>query len=138
MMWNMVLRRIGLGLVLIWVVSVLIFALTQVLPGDAAEIRLGQQATEANLKALRAQLGLDQPWYIQYFTWSGNLLQGDLDQLVLDEIGLAIQFGYLEETDVMQALEQRPASMDVIITGPAIPPGVVGLADQVTELRRGF
>ena len=67
-----------------------------------------------------------------------HLLQGDLDQLVLDEIGLAIQFGYLEETDVMQALEQRPASMDVIITGPAIPPGVVGLADQVTELRRGF
>ena len=67
-----------------------------------------------------------------------HLLQGDLDQLVLDEIGLAIQFGYLEEADVMQALEQRPASMDVIITGPAIPPGVVGLADQVTELRRGF
>ena len=78
MMWNMVLRRIGLGLILIWVVSVLIFALTQVLPGDAAEIRLGQQATTENLAALRAQLGLDQPWYIQYFTWIGNLLQGDL------------------------------------------------------------
>ncbi len=77
-MWQMVLRRIGIGLVLIWVVSVLIFALTQVLPGDAAQIRLGQQATEENLAALRAQMGLDKPWYIQYVTWIGNLLSGDL------------------------------------------------------------
>ena len=44
-MGAMVLRRIGIGLVLIWVVSVLIFAITQILPGDAAQIRLGQQAT---------------------------------------------------------------------------------------------
>ena len=67
-----------------------------------------------------------------------HLIQGDLDQLVLDEIGLAVAFGYLDEADVIEALEQRPASMDVIITGPAIPAGVVEMADQVTELRRGF
>ena len=67
-----------------------------------------------------------------------HLIQGDLDQLVLDEIGLAVAFGYLDEADVIAALEQRPASMDVIITGPAIPAGVVEMADQVTELRRGF
>ena len=67
-----------------------------------------------------------------------HLIQGDLDQLVLDELGLAVAFGYLDEADVIAALEQRPASMDVIITGPAIPAGVVEMADQVTELRRGF
>ena len=67
-----------------------------------------------------------------------HLLQGDLDQLVLDEIGLAIGFGLIEESELISALEQRPGSMDVIITGPAIPPRVVAMADQVTELRRGF
>ena len=72
-MWQMIARRICVGLVLMWVVSLLIFALTQVLPGDAAEIRLGQQATKESLAALREQLGLDKPWYMQYFSWIGNL-----------------------------------------------------------------
>ena len=67
-----------------------------------------------------------------------HLFTGDLDQLVLDEIGLAIGFGYIDEAEVLSALEQRPGSMDVIITGPAIPANVVEMADQVTELRRGF
>ena len=78
MMWNMILRRVGVGLILLWVVSVLIFVLTQVLPGDAAQIRLGQNATPETLAALRKQLGLDQPLYVQYFTWITNLLTGDL------------------------------------------------------------
>lgn len=78
MMWQMVLRRIGIGLVLIWVVSVLIFALTQILPGDAAEIRLGQDATAESLAALRRELGLDQPFYLQYFGWIHDLATGNL------------------------------------------------------------
>ena len=67
-----------------------------------------------------------------------RLRSGDLDQLVLDELGLAIAFGYLNETEVLSRLEQRPPSMDVIITGPSIPDPLMALADQVTELRRGF
>ena len=67
-----------------------------------------------------------------------RLRTGDLDQLVLDELGLAIAFGYLNETEVLSRLEQRPPSMDVIITGPSIPDSLMALADQVTELRRGF
>ena len=78
MMSQMVIRRIGIGIVLLWVVSVLIFALTQVLPGDAAQIRLGQQATPESLAALRKELGLDVPWYVQYFRWMGNLFTGNL------------------------------------------------------------
>ena len=77
-MWKLILRRVGIGLILLWVVSVLIFALTQVLPGDAAQIRLGQQATKESLAALREKLGLDQPAYIQYFSWIVNLLTGNL------------------------------------------------------------
>ena len=67
-----------------------------------------------------------------------HLLKGDLDQLVLDEIGLAVGFGLIEEDAVLAALDQRPGSMDVIITGPAIPSSILAMADQVTELRRGF
>ncbi len=67
-----------------------------------------------------------------------HLLSGDLDQLVLDELGLAVALGYLDEQDVRSTLEQRPGSMDVIITGPSIPGSVMDMADQVTELRRGF
>ena len=67
-----------------------------------------------------------------------HLAEGDLDHLVLDEVGLAVGLGYLQENDVVEALQQRPASMDVIITGPSIPSPVMEMADQVTELRRGF
>jgi peptide/nickel transport system permease protein len=78
MIFRMVLQRIGIGIVLLWVVSVLIFALTQVLPGDAAQIRLGQNATEGTVAALRKQLGLDQPHYMQYIKWITGLLTGDM------------------------------------------------------------
>jgi len=78
MMTQMILRRIGIGVVLIWVVSVMIFILTQVLPGDAAQIRLGQNVTPETLAALRKELGLDRPLYVQYFGWIGGLLTLDL------------------------------------------------------------
>jgi len=77
-MGMMVLRRVGIGLVLIWVVSVLIFVITQILPGDAAAIRLGQQATPESLAALRKELGLDRPLLLQYTSWVGRLMTGDL------------------------------------------------------------
>jgi cob(I)alamin adenosyltransferase len=67
-----------------------------------------------------------------------HLLEGTLDQLVLDEIGLAIELGYLSHEDVLSVLEQRPSAMDVIVTGPSIPAEMMEMADQVTELRRGF
>ena len=66
-----------------------------------------------------------------------RLLSGSLDQLVLDEVGLAIHLGYLNESDLINTLERRPGAMDVILTGPAIPSRVIGMADQVTELRSG-
>ena len=67
-----------------------------------------------------------------------HLAEGDLDQLVLDEVGLAAALGYLKEDELLSSRQQRPGSMDVIITGPAIPSSVMAMADQVTELRRGF
>jgi cob(I)alamin adenosyltransferase len=67
-----------------------------------------------------------------------QLLAGQLDQLVLDELGLAVELGYLPEAEVMAALEQRPSHLDVILTGPSMPAALLAMADQVTQLRRGL
>ena len=67
-----------------------------------------------------------------------HLSDGDINQMVLDEIGLAISLGYLEENDVISSLEHRPKAMDIILTGPSIPSRVISMADQVTQLRCGF
>ncbi len=78
MMMKMVLRRIGIGFVTLLVVSILVFIGTSVLPGDVAQIILGQSATPSTLAALRAELGLDQPAYIRYFSWLADMMSGDL------------------------------------------------------------
>jgi cob(I)alamin adenosyltransferase len=67
-----------------------------------------------------------------------QLLAGELDQLVLDELGLAVELGYLPAAEVLATLEKRPSHVDVILTGPAMPPSLMAMADQVTQLRRGF
>ncbi len=78
MLIKAVLRRTVSGLVTLIVVSVLIFVGTSVLPGDVANIILGQMATPESLAALRSKLGLDQPAYLRYFLWLGDILSGDL------------------------------------------------------------
>jgi len=65
-----------------------------------------------------------------------QLLKERVDQLVLDELGLAIELGYVPLAEVLETLEQRPPHLDVIVTGPAIPEALMAMADQVTELRR--
>ncbi len=71
-------RRILLGLMVMWVVSVLVFVATEILPGDVARAVLGQGATEEAMANIRARLGLDRPAYVRYFQWLGGLVTGDL------------------------------------------------------------
>jgi peptide/nickel transport system permease protein len=77
-MKTMVLQRIGIGFFTLLVVSVLVFAGTEILPGDVAEIILGQSATPENLAKLRAELGLDKPAVVRYFDWLGDMITFDL------------------------------------------------------------
>ena len=67
-----------------------------------------------------------------------QLLAASCDLMVLDELGLAVTYGYLPLDEVVATLQQRPGQMDVILTGPAIPEPLMAMADQVTQLRRGF
>ncbi len=74
----MLLKRVGVGLLTLFVVSILVFIGTEILPGDVAEVMLGQTATPESLAALRTQLNLDQPAWLRYFGWLADLANGDL------------------------------------------------------------
>src|SRR4051812_532894 len=73
-----VVRRILLGLLTLFFVSIVIFCATQVLPSDPARAILGRNATPDALHALRRQLHLGQPVTQQYLHWLGGIVQGDL------------------------------------------------------------
>lgn len=72
-----VLQRLGLGLLTLFVVSVLIFASLEMLPGGFAQAILGQGATPETVAAFNHQLGLDRPATIRYLEWIWNVLHGD-------------------------------------------------------------
>ena len=77
-MRRFLIRRILLGILILFLVSVVVFAATQALPGNAAQAILGRQATPARLKALTDQLHLNQSAFAQYWHWLSNLLTGNL------------------------------------------------------------
>jgi peptide/nickel transport system permease protein len=76
-MLKFILTRIALGFLSLLAVSVLIFAATEILPGDVASAVLGQGATPETLAAYRLELGLDRPAYVRYFEWFTGAIQGD-------------------------------------------------------------
>lgn len=74
----MLIRRVLMGLVVLWAISALIFAGTQILPGDVATAMLGQQATPEAVEGIRKELGLERPPVVRYVAWLGGVLHGDL------------------------------------------------------------
>jgi peptide/nickel transport system permease protein len=67
--WIMIAQRLGLGLVTLFVVSLIIFLGTELLPGDFAQEILGQSATPETVAALRERLGLNDPMHVRYINW---------------------------------------------------------------------
>ena len=76
----LIVRRVGIALLTLLLVSAVVFSITAVLPGDAAQAALGQSATPEMIAALRAQMGLDDPAYLRYLHWLGGLLTGNPGQ----------------------------------------------------------
>jgi peptide/nickel transport system permease protein len=79
-MISILIRRIASLIVTLLVVSLLIFTVMNLLPGDPAAIMLGTSATPETLAALRTQMGLDEPLVVRYLAWLAGVLQGDLGQ----------------------------------------------------------
>ena len=71
-------KRIGLGIVSLFFVSLIIFSSVNLLPGDFVESVLGQTRTEETVKVFRQELGLDKPYHVRYFNWLTAAVQGDL------------------------------------------------------------
>lgn len=78
-------RVVYIGFILV-LISVLVFAITQILPGNVAKMILDQYATPESLRALEAKLGLNDPYPVQYWRWASSLLRGDLSKsLIMDQ-----------------------------------------------------
>lgn len=80
---RLVLSRLLSGAVTLFIVSILVFAGTEILPGDVALAVLGQQATPEAVEAIRNELGLDRPAVVRYLDWLWDFLRGDLGRSLL-------------------------------------------------------
>ncbi|MCL6500149.1 MAG: ABC transporter permease, partial [Firmicutes bacterium] len=78
-----ILRRLALAVPTLVGVTVVVFGLIRLVPGDPARLVLGLQASEEEVQRLRVQLGLDQPLPVQYARFLGRLVQGDLGRSVV-------------------------------------------------------
>ncbi len=87
-MWSVLLRRVAIAIPLIIIVSMLMFLLASLVPGDQARTILGEEATPAQIAALREQLGLDLPLYQQYANWAVAAVQGDFGDSILTGQGV--------------------------------------------------
>ena len=117
MVWRALLARLGISLVTLWVVSVLIFIGTNLLPGDIAQIILGQMATPENTAVLREKLGLDKHPLEQYLVWLSNVVMGDLG---ISKAGLGAGLG----TPIVEMLGPRidnTAMLTILVGAIAIP-----------------
>ena len=77
-MLEYVIKRLCYVVATLLVMSVLIFLITQIMPGNIAHLILGDFASPADIATLEAQLGLNDPWYVQYLRWAGAMLHGDM------------------------------------------------------------
>ncbi|TIS97926.1 MAG: ABC transporter permease [Mesorhizobium sp.] len=74
---RMVLQRLGLGLITLFIVTIIIFSAIAMLPGDFAKAMLGQSATPETVAAFQREIGIDRPPVERYFAWVGQIVQGD-------------------------------------------------------------
>lgn len=88
-MMALVARRLAVGLLIVWLASVLVFLVTQLLPGDAARALLGREATPAVLAVLQKQMHLNDPAIVQYGRWLADLVTGHWGQSLVSQNSVA-------------------------------------------------
>jgi peptide/nickel transport system permease protein len=121
-------RRLGLLALVMAIVSVLIFGIVQILPGDVAVMILGTSATPADLTALRQRLGLDRPAPLRYADWVSGALRG--------EWGTSLQYRVPVRPLVLERL-QRSAALAALALAVAVPLAI-GLGVLAALRRNGL
>jgi ABC-type dipeptide/oligopeptide/nickel transport system permease component len=120
-----VLRRLGLAIPVLLGVATLVFALIHLVPGDPAQVMLGEQASPADVADLRQRLGLDEPLVKQYTAFVTGLVRADL--------GTSFRYGTPVSTEIGarlgRTLELALAAMAVAVV-MAIPLGVIGALNR--------
>lgn len=81
-----IVKRLLAVIPILFGVSIVIFLFLQLVPGDVAATLLGPRATAESIAAIRAELGLDRPLHVQYFSWLGAMLQGDLGRSIILQV----------------------------------------------------
>ena len=131
-------RRLLVGLLTLWAASVLVFAGTELLPGDAATAYLGQEKTEEGVAALRAKFGLDKPAPVRYFVWLTNFLKGEMgNSLVSTKPVAQIISGWVKNTFILAgftALIAIPLSLFLGLLSAAYPNSVLDRTISVSSL----
>ncbi len=81
-MTRYIIRRLLYALFIIWGCATIVFFMLRLVPGDPTSVMLGGEYSPEAAEQLRKNLGLDEPLYVQYVTWFGNVLQGDLGRSI--------------------------------------------------------
>ncbi|MDJ0896067.1 MAG: ABC transporter permease [Alphaproteobacteria bacterium] len=113
---QMVAQRIALGLLTLFVVSLIIFLGVELLPGDLAEAILGQAATPETVAAFRRELGLDLPPHTRYLEWLGGMLQGDFGRSLANDRPIADLIGVRFANTLFLALIAAIISVPLAVT----------------------
>jgi len=90
---GLIVKRLGLGLLTLLIISIIIFLAMEALPGDTAQQILGQGANPENLAALREELGLNDPLPVRYLAWFTDALRGEFGVSVANQRPVAEQLG---------------------------------------------
>jgi peptide/nickel transport system permease protein len=82
-MWRQIMTKFFMMIPLLFLISIILFVLISMLPGDAVMSMIGDTGDIAYIEQIREQIGLDKPLYVQYFDWISNLLKGNLGRSIL-------------------------------------------------------
>jgi peptide/nickel transport system permease protein len=91
-MQRYIVRRLLMALVIVWFISIAVFILLRVTPGDPALLQQGISATPEKVAAIHREMGLDRPMIVQYIDWVGNVLRGNLGRSVLSQTSISREF----------------------------------------------
>jgi peptide/nickel transport system permease protein len=124
-------RRVLAAIPVMGVVALFVFLLLRLTPGDPAAILAGDNATPAQLERIRASLGLNEPLYIQFFTWINKLLHGDLGVSLISNVPVATMIGQRIEPSISIAISTILLSIAI-----AVPLGVIAAWKHGTWIDR--
>jgi peptide/nickel transport system permease protein len=99
-----IIRRLLILIPVLLGMTIIVFSIIHAIPGDPAETILGDKATQESKAALRTELGLDKPWYVQYGVYVSKLVQGDLGQSIKTKESITKEIGpYMAATAELTA-----------------------------------